>query len=127
MKKQGKSILVVDDQAGIRRLLHELFKSSGYNTHAAANGVEALEKVKNESPDVVILDMKLPGMNGIEILQKLKKVSPQTKVVMMTAYGEEDMIQRALDLGAVCYFFKPFDVIQLKQKISEILEAYIAC
>ncbi|MDI3534957.1 MAG: two-component system, response regulator, stage 0 sporulation protein [Thermosediminibacterales bacterium] len=126
MERQGKSILVVDDQVGIRRLLYELFNSSGYNTHVAANGVEAVEKVKKESPNVVILDMKLPGMNGIEILQKLKDVSPQTKVVMMTAYGEKDTIQQALDLGAVCHFFKPFDVIELKQKISEILEAYIA-
>jgi two-component system, response regulator, stage 0 sporulation protein F len=111
---ENKKVLVVDDQYGIRVLLFEVFGKEGYQTFQAANGKQALEIVANESPDLVILDMKIPGMDGLEILKEIKKVNQTIKVIMMTAYGELDMIKEATELGAVSHFTKPFDIDELR-------------
>lgn len=103
-------ILVVDDQFGIRILLNEIFQKEGYQTFTAANGVQALEIVKNEDPQLVVLDMKIPGMDGLEILKRIKVKKPEIKVIIMTAYGELDMIQEAIENGAITHFSKPFDI-----------------
>lgn len=101
-------ILIVDDQFGIRILLNEVLHKEGYETFQAANGIQALEVLNNHSPDLVLLDMKIPGMDGIEILKRMKVVDPDIRVIIMTAYGELDMIQEAKDLGAMTHFAKPF-------------------
>ncbi|MCD8500664.1 MAG: response regulator, partial [Bacillaceae bacterium] len=79
-----KKILIVDDQFGIRVLLNEIFKKDGYETFQAASGLQALEIVGKDRPDLVILDMKIPGMDGIEILRRLKKFDSSIQVIMMT-------------------------------------------
>ena len=68
-------ILIVDDQFGIRILLNEVLQKEGYETFQAANGLQALEIVKNHDPDLVLLDMKIPGMDGIEILKRMKVIN----------------------------------------------------
>ncbi|GAB7387869.1 sporulation initiation phosphotransferase Spo0F [Bacillaceae bacterium] len=116
-----KKVLVVDDQYGIRVLLHEVFGKEGYETYQAANGKQALEIVQKENPDLVILDMKIPGMDGLEILKKIKKVNADIKVIMMTAYGELDMIKEATELGALTHFTKPFDIDELREVVNRQL------
>lgn len=111
-------ILIVDDQNGIRVLLTEVFSSEGYKTYQAANGKLAIELVKKEAPDLVLLDMKIPGMDGLEILKHIKKIDPQVKVIMMTAYGELDMIKEASDSGALMHFTKPFDIDELRAAVN---------
>jgi len=118
-----KKILIVDDQMGVRRLLHEVFKNEGYKTYMAENGREAVEYANEKRPDMVLLDMKLPGMNGLEIFEKLKEIIPDAIFIMMTAYGEMESIQKAMNMGAVCYFLKPFDIIELKEKIAKLFES----
>lgn len=118
---QGKKVLIVDDQYGIRLLLNEVFEKDGYTTFQASNGKAALEFVHNESPDLVILDMKIPGMNGIDILKEIKKVNASIHVIMMTAYGELDMIKEASDLGASMHFTKPFDIDDLRSEVQKQL------
>lgn len=76
-----KKILIVDDQYGIRLLLFEVFKKDGYKTFQAANGKEALEIVRNEVPDIVLLDMKMPGMDGLEILKHIKGINNGINVI----------------------------------------------
>lgn len=115
---KGK-ILIVDDQFGIRILLNEIFQKEGYSTFQAANGNQALEIVKNEVPDLVILDMKIPGMDGLEILKRLKKINESIKVIIMTAYGELDLIQEAIDHGAITHFAKPFDIDDILAAVSK--------
>ena len=95
-----KKILIVDDQAGIRILLNEVFQREGFQTILAANGLEALQ-LFGEHVDGVILDMKIPGMNGLEILQHIKEKKPEIPVMMMTGYGEQDLINTAMAMGAV--------------------------
>lgn len=113
-----KKVLVVDDQNGIRVLLMEVFNSEGYETYQAANGKMALEIVRCESPDLVLLDMKIPGMDGLEILKHIKEVNPSIKVIMMTAYGELDMIKEATELGALMHFTKPFDIDEMRAAVN---------
>ncbi|MDF9577421.1 sporulation initiation phosphotransferase Spo0F [Bacillus paranthracis] len=117
---EGK-ILIVDDQYGICVLLHEVFQKEGYQTFQAANGFQALDIVKKDNPDLVVLDMKIPGMDGIEILKHVKEIDESIKVILMTAYGELDMIQEAKDLGALMHFAKPFDIDEIRQAVRNEL------
>jgi Response regulator containing CheY-like receiver, AAA-type ATPase, and DNA-binding domains len=119
---EKKKVLIVDDQNGIRVLLLEVFSSEGYSTFQAANGKIALEIVKKESPDLVLLDMKIPGMDGLEILKHIKAIDPAIKVIMMTAYGELDMIKEATDLGALMHFTKPFDIDEMRMEVNRQLQ-----
>lgn len=118
-----KKVLIVDDQNGIRVLLVEVFSNEGYNTFQASNGKLALEIVRKESPDLVLLDMKIPGMDGLDILKHIKQIDPSIKVIMMTAYGELDMIKEATDLGALMHFTKPFDIDDLRQAVNSQLRS----
>lgn len=119
---EKKKVLIVDDQNGIRILLMEVFNSEGYATFQAANGKLALDIVRNESPDLVLLDMKIPGMDGLEILKHLKEIDPAIKVIMMTAYGELDMIKEATNLGALMHFTKPFDIDEMRVAVNMQLQ-----
>lgn len=118
MDKKRK-LLIVDDQNGIRFLLAEVFNSEGYQTFQAANGKLALAIVEREDPDLVLLDMKIPGMDGLEILKRIKKSHPGMKVIMMTAYGELDMIEEAKETGALMHFTKPFDIEDLRRVVND--------
>ena len=115
-------VLIVDDQNGIRILLMEVFSSEGYETYQAANGKIALDIVKRNVPDLVLLDMKIPGMDGLEILKHIKQINPDIKVIMMTAYGELDMIKEATDLGALMHFTKPFDIDEMRIAVNMQLQ-----
>ncbi|MBP3952765.1 response regulator [Bacillus sp. YZJH907-2] len=117
-----KKILVVDDQYGIRVLLCEILQKDGYQMHDAANGVQALKIVEKEQPDLVLLDMKIPGMDGLEILKHIKEDHPQINVIMMTAYGELNLINEAMSLGAITHFAKPFDIDDIRAVIKESID-----
>lgn len=120
MKK--KKVLVVDDQNGIRFLLMEVFKNEGYETFQAASGTVALEIAEREMPDLVLLDMKIPGMDGLEILRAIKAINSAIKVIMMTAYGELDMIKETTRLGALMHFTKPFDIDEMRVAVNGYLK-----
>ncbi|WP_431029055.1 response regulator [Lysinibacillus sp. LZ02] len=116
-----QNILIIDDQPGIRLLLNEVFKKEGYITYLAQNGIEALKIFDEEAIDCVLLDMKIPGMNGIEILQQLKAKNEAIPVMMMTAYGEQDLIDEAMRLGATKYFTKPFNIFDVLNSVKDVL------
>jgi len=120
----GGKVLIVDDQNGIRVLLTEVFGSEGYRTYQASNGRLALEIVRKEKPDIVLLDMKIPGMDGLEILKQIKKIDADVKVIMMTAYGELDTIKEATECGALMHFTKPFDIDELRMAVRSVLRGY---
>ena len=83
-------ILVVDDQFGVRRLLVEAFQDDGHEVKTAENGEEALGVLRSFEPDVILLDMKMPGMNGIETLRQIRVLNCQVPVIMMTGYGQRN-------------------------------------
>ncbi|MCR4352796.1 response regulator [Bacillus pumilus] len=117
----NEKILIVDDQYGIRILLNEVFHKEGYQTFQAANGLQALDIVKNHRPNLVLLDMKIPGMDGIEILKRMKLIDEDIRVIIMTAYGELDMIQESKEPGALTHFAKPFDIDEIRDAVKEYL------
>ena len=117
-----KSLLIVDDQKGIRLLLDEVFRREGFKTTLAANGLEALQAVEQEVPGCVLLDMKMPGIDGLEVLKRLKIGWPEIPVIMMTAYGEIELTEDALKTGAVKYFTKPFDIYEVRDAVNAMFE-----
>ncbi|MFZ4453015.1 response regulator [Salibacterium aidingense] len=118
-----KKILIVDDQYGIRVLLQEILQKDGHEILQASNGVQALDLLEEEDPDLLLLDMKIPGMDGVEILQQRseRQLAPDTRVILMTAYGELSMMKEAENLGAASYISKPFDIDQVREEIHKYL------
>lgn len=112
-------VLIVDDQSGIRRLLTEYFKHEGWRPVEATNGREALEMLP-ENPDVILLDMKMPVMDGIDCLAQLRQSHPDLPVIVMTAYGELEIMQQAESLGISAKVLKPFDVVALRDIVQRV-------
>lgn len=121
--KDKKMILIVDDQAGVRRLMAEALKEEDYDALLAANGLEALEVLKSFQPDLMLLDMKMPGMNGLEVFQELKKYDYKTIVVMMTAYGDMELLTQAKKAGITYFLTKPFDINEMRSMLSKLLDS----
>lgn len=121
MTKKDNRLLIVDDQQGVRRLLYEAFTDEGYRVRIAAGGQEALKMIGQEVPDIILLDVKMPGMNGLETLAELKKINANIPVLMMTAYGDLDMISHAKRLGVKHYITKPFDLNEVKLLVKGLL------
>ncbi|PKM47947.1 MAG: two-component system response regulator [Firmicutes bacterium HGW-Firmicutes-8] len=115
-------LLVVDDQMGVRRLLFEAFNEGDYEVVLAGSGHEALEKVKADMPDIILMDMKMPGMNGLEALHEIKKINGSILVIMMTAYGELEIVAEAMKLGVKEYVTKPFDINELRELVKKVLD-----
>ncbi|MBM7698889.1 response regulator [Kurthia huakuii] len=117
-----KKILIVDDQPGIRILLQEVLKNEGYAIQTAGSGVEAVEILKNEDFDALLTDMKLPGMNGVEIIQHVVDLDKKPVIMMMTAYGEKELVDKAKSLGTAHFFKKPFEIMDVRKTINELLK-----
>jgi DNA-binding response OmpR family regulator len=106
--KQSISILVVDDELMMRKLVEKILNRDGFQVTLAADGNEALNALAQKKFNIVISDIKMPGLNGFELLQRIKKDYPSTAVIMMTAYGDTYSVKDALLLGADEYVTKPF-------------------
>jgi len=103
-------ILIVDDDVGICETLSDIMEVKGYDAAIALDGYEAIQKVKEVAFDVILMDIKMPGINGVETFKEIKRVRPETAVVMMTAYAVEDLIGEALREGAYGVLYKPFEM-----------------
>jgi len=120
-----KRILIVDDDPDIVETVAFFLSGSDYQVFIAKNGKEALEQVKEEKPDLVLLDVMMPEMNGLEVCRKLKN-NPETNsipVVMLTAQGSKKDVDDAIDGGANGYVVKPFNLPGLVERIETILNA----
>ena len=115
-----KKIMVVDDEENIRFLYKEELMDDGYDVVLAASGQEALDLLADTKPDLLTLDIKMPGMDGIETLRKIKEIDKELPVVLCTAYGQykQDFSSWASD----AYVVKSADLAELKSVIKEILE-----
>ena len=115
-----KKILIVDDQKGVRRLLEELFKKDGWEVQLAADGKEAVERANEFLPDIILMDMKMPNMNGLEASRIILNNFSDLDIIMMTAYGEMDVVKEALDAGVKRCITKPFDIINLRDTVNQM-------
>jgi len=120
-------ILVVDNQFGVRSLLVSILREDGYKVGVgvAANGTQALKVFIAFDPDLILNDMKLPGMNGIETLEKIRAIDRRAVVIMMTGNGDDPQsIEQLKDLGISLYMAKPFDLFELRVRVFEILNNF---
>lgn len=114
-----KKILLVDDEESIQIVYREEFEDEGYQVFSALNGITALEKFKDEQPDLVILDIQMPGMNGVEVLRQMKMLNPSVPVILSSAYQE---FKR--DLGTWAsdeYIVKSGNLDELKKAVRRLL------
>jgi CheY-like chemotaxis protein len=114
-------ILIVDDEDSMRVTLCELLRLKGFSAESARDGYEAVKKISEFRPRLIILDIRMPGMNGVETLRKLKKILPDATYVMMTGYAVQNLRKAALKEGAVKVLEKPFSVVVLIQLIENNL------
>jgi two-component system, OmpR family, KDP operon response regulator KdpE len=118
-------ILVVDDEAEIRRALRTGLGYQGYDVQAVASGEEALERAATWRPDVVLLDLGLPGLDGFEVLSRMRRLGRTAVIVVSVMPGQKDKV-RALDLGADDYVTKPFGMDELLARIRAVLRRQAA-
>ncbi|MGR3173085.1 MAG: sigma-54-dependent transcriptional regulator [Candidatus Scalindua sp.] len=117
-------ILVVDDEVKACELLKRLLKKNEYDVIISHNGEDAIEKVKNDKPDAMLLDVRMPGMDGIEVLKRVRKIDPLLPVILVTAYGNIGNAVQAVKLGAYDYLTKPVDndkiAVALRNALNEL-------
>jgi type IV pilus assembly protein PilB len=115
------AILVVDDERDILVVISKILASNGFSALSASNGMEALEKVKDASPDLVLLDYMMPGLNGLDVLKEIKKLRSDTDVIIITGRGSETTAADSIKMGAVGYITKPFDKDSLLGSVRRAL------
>ncbi len=117
-----KQIVVADDDASIRSLLKQLLSDGGFIVAEASTGVEVVDKVKADRPDLVIMDIRMRELDGLEALSRIKAGSPQTAVLMMTAFGSSNVASRAMELGAFDCITKPLELDKIIHAVRRCLE-----
>ncbi len=119
-------ILVVDDDISIRKILFDLLEKERYYVELASNSEDALEKIKETAFDLIISDIRMPGMDGFKLLEKIRTMNVDSTVIFITGYGSVNDAVEAIKLGVVDYIEKPFDIGQFKNLVSQILnELYL--
>ncbi|HLG29114.1 MAG TPA: response regulator [Candidatus Brocadiales bacterium] len=119
------SILIVDDERELRNLFNKALTKEGYNVLVAENGEKAIDAVKKDEPDLVLLDIRMPGMGGMDVLRRLKAIRRNLVVVILTGYGTIESARMAMMLGAHDYVTKPFNLDYLKAVIKDALKSAV--
>ena len=124
----GKKVLVIDDDKYARSISKKILEKFGYEVQVIEDGIEGLKIMLDFHPDVVLLDLMMPGISGIEVLQKMRKIPElnDIRVIMVSAYSEEKQVKAALALGAADYVVKPATPRQLVNRIVRALKSEIA-
>lgn len=118
----GKDILVVDDARFMRITLSKMIEDNGYNVAGEAeNGLDAIQKYKDLSPDLVTMDITMPEMNGIDAIKGIKEVDPKAKVIVCSAMGQKAMVEDAIKAGALDFIVKPIKPDKLEKALKNLL------
>ena len=115
------NILVVDDELGMRQFLTHLLQREGHVVRVAENGREALDLLREQAPDLIISDIRMPDMDGVDLLRAARELLPEVEVIMMTAFANVDTAREAFLLGAYDFVQKPFDNDLLKETVARAL------
>lgn len=119
-----ETILVVDDTEFMVKVLEDLLTAEGYTVITARSGPEAVETYELELPDLVTLDVVMPGMDGLAVLQRLREMDPAARVIMVSAVGLEAKVMEAIQMGARNYVLKPVDRDKVLQAVRRALDEY---
>lgn len=117
-------ILIVDDEESLRFLLTEVMRREGYETQTANNGETAVQLVRENNFNLVIMDIKMPGMDGLQALKEMRRIRPSIVVLMITAHGTNELAVQAMKQGAYDYFNKPFELEEMRIVVRRALEKH---
>lgn len=130
MKKKKKTkatskpkVLVIDDELDLLNSFKQILREEGYSVTTVQNGFKGIEANKDENPDLIILDLKMPEMGGIETLRNIRKTDKDVVVVILTGYGDAETVRTAADLNVYEYISKPFNNDVIKKVIKEALSS----
>ena len=123
MAAPGISVLLVDDEDQLRRVMKDLLERDGYDVFEAADGAEALQQVDKHMPDILVLDLNLPGLDGYGVITHLRSrpATEKIPIIVLTAKGDEDNEVRVFELGANDFLSKPFRARALSARIQAVL------
>jgi DNA-binding response OmpR family regulator len=118
----ARRILVVDDEKNVRFTVAHALRSDGYTVEAASSGAEGLELAGSGRYDLILVDLRMPGMTGIDMLRELRRRDPEMPAVIITAYGVPQQLVEAAELGAIDCIHKPFSIQKVRAIVREVLE-----
>ncbi|MCL5270726.1 MAG: response regulator [bacterium] len=118
-------ILLADDEEDVKTILKLFLETKGYEVCTAFDGLDAIDQVRKEKPDVILLDIMMPIIDGFEVCKKLKADPATAKIpiIMLSAASHSESVQRGLDVGAVDYLVKPFEPEHLEQLLGKVMNA----
>jgi len=119
---EGIRVLLVDDETEFRETLTKRMRKRRMTVHGAGTGEEALALLGREAVDVVVLDVKMPGMDGIEVLRRIKKLHPLVEVIMLTGHASVEVAIQGMEIGAFDYLMKPMEIDDLVYKLQDAHE-----
>lgn len=119
---KNKSVLIVDDEKNIRLTLSQSLEMLALETDTAINGEEALAKLKEKNFNLILLDLKMPGMDGMDVLRQVRQTRPDIRIIIITAHGTIESAVEAMKLGAVDFLQKPFAPNEIRNVVSSVLD-----
>ncbi len=125
VSKKTSRILIVDDEKNMRRTLADILRDEGYQVSTAATGDEAVGMCINESYDIVLMDVRMPGIDGVEAFRQIRRHQEGVRVIMMSAYSMDELKHAALEQGAVAFLSKPLDMEKVVKLIGEVKDTAI--
>ena len=121
MLTDNKRILIIEDDEEMRSLLRDFFEEDEFETDSVSNGSEAFRKLAKQPFDLIITDVRMPGLTGLDILPGIKKLQPQATIIVITAFGSDEVRRRAFERGASAYLEKPIYFNKLRSLIHEMV------
>ncbi len=122
---EAARVLIVDDEANMLKTLSDILRDDGYDVSTAATGEEAIELCLRERFDIVLMDVRMPGIDGVEAFRQIRRHQEGVRVILMSAYGLDELKRAALDEGAIAFLSKPLDVQQTVKLIDEVKDTAI--
>lgn len=116
-------ILIIEDDEGMRSLLKDFLEEEGYEIDSVDNGSEAFRKIVKEVYDLIVTDVRMPGLSGLDILPGIRKLQPEAPVIVITAFGDKEVYRRAFERGATAYLEKPIHLENLKNLIQKMVSS----
>jgi two-component system response regulator PilR (NtrC family) len=116
-------ILIVEDDEEMRSLLRDFVGEEGFEADTVMNGYEAFRKLVKEPFDLIITDIRMPGLTGLDIVPRIKKLQPEIPIIVITAFGSQEVHQRALERGATAYLEKPIRFYKLRELIHQMVSS----
>ncbi len=121
MNSCKKKVLIVEDDDEMRSLLNDFAEEAGFEPDSAANGFEAFRKIEDNSFDLIISDIWMPGLTGFDILPKIRRLQPEAYIILITSFGSEETHRKSIERGASAYMEKPIPFDRLRTLMEEVL------